>query len=279
MRDRLAMLGAGLLCAAVMTAAPVIEAQDAPEGAGRMEGRGQFAGGQMVRGTVTAVTGEQITVKTDAGDVYQVAVSANTRLNKDRQPAKVTDVKVGDSVGAMGVLDAPTKTVHAAFVMVVDAEQVKKMRENLGKTYITGKVTAIDVDGLKLTIERPDKVSQVIAVDEGTSFRRGGRMMMSMMGGSGPVAIGPGPGPGPGSGQGPGAGPGANAGGESITFADIKVGDMVVGQGSLKNGIFVPTQLGVIDPSQQRRRRADEGDAQNGATAPKADTAPSAAPH
>jgi hypothetical protein len=103
-------------------------------------------------------------------------------------------------------------------------------------------------------------------------------MMISMVNGGGPVMMGPGPGPG---GQGSGGGPGPNAGGggESITFADVKVGDMVVGEGSLKNGIFVPAQLGVIDPSQQRRRRAEDGGAQSGATAPKADTAPSVAPH
>ena len=73
-------------------------------------------------------------------------------------------------MGAMGELDAPKKTMHALFVAVVDAEQVKKMREDLGKTYITGKVTAIDE--VKLTVLRPDHVSQVIEVDETTSFRK-----------------------------------------------------------------------------------------------------------
>jgi len=250
----------------------VLKAQDTQEGFGRGEGRGQFAGGQMVRGTVTAVASDHLTIKTDAGDVYQVTISPNTRLNKDRQPVKVTDIKVGDSVGAMGVLDAPTKTVHALGVVVVDAEQAKKMRENLGKTYIMGKVTAIDLDGLKLTVQRSDNVSQVIAVDEGTSFRRGGRMMVSMMNGTGPVDGGS-----PGRGQGAGAGSGAGAGGgESITFADIKVGDIVGGPGALKNGTFVPTQLGVTDPSQQRRQRPRSGDAPDaaGATAPKQPSSP-----
>ena len=112
---------------------------------------GTFAGGQMVRGTVTATSPDHLTVKTDAGEIYQVALSANTRLTKERQPIKIADIKVGDGVGAMGVLDPATKTVHAVFVGVMDAEQVKKARENMGKTYITGKVTAIDLDGLKLT--------------------------------------------------------------------------------------------------------------------------------
>ncbi len=233
-------------------------------GQGRGEGRGQFAGGQMVRGTVTATAADHLTVKTDAGDVYQVTISANTRLNKDRQPVKVTDIKVGDGVGAMGVLDAPTKTVHALFIGVVDAEQVKKMRENLGKTYIAGKVTAIDADNLKLTIARSDGVSQVIAVDDGTSFKRRGRAMVSMMNGSGPVEDGT-------AGAGSGAG---SSGGESITLADIKVGDVVAGPGAVKNGVFVPTELGVSDPTQQRRRRAAEGGGPSGAAAPQTPPAP-----
>src|SRR5271163_4078041 len=135
--------------------------QDSQDGGGA-----SFAGGQMVRGTVTATAADHLTVKTEAGEVYQVALSANTRVTRDRQPVKVAEIKVGDGVGAMGVLDAATKTVHAVFVGVVDAEQVKKARENLGKTYITGKITAIDVDTLKITVMRPDNVSQVIAVDE-----------------------------------------------------------------------------------------------------------------
>ena len=222
-------------------------AQDG-QGSGDQRG-GAFAGGQMVRGTVTAAAADHLTVKTDAGDVYQVAISANTRVMKDRQPLKVTDIKVGDGAGAMGVLDAPTKTIHAVFVTVISAEQMKKMKEDLGKVYITGKVTAID--DVKLTVMRPDGVSQVIEVDEGTSFRRGGRGMASMMNGSGPVgATG-------------GRPDNAAAGAESITLADVKVGDTVVGPGALKNGVFVPTQLGVMDPAAmgQRRRRAAEGSA------------------
>ena len=86
--------------------------------------------------------------------------------------------------------------------------------------------------------------------------------MMSMMNGSGPVDGGGARGTGAGAGSGPGAG----SGGESITLADIKVGDMVAGQGALKNGVFVPTELGVADPSQQRRRRQADGNATEGAT-------------
>ncbi len=242
------------------------------------QGAASFAGGQMVRGTITATAADHLTVKTDAGEVYQVALSANTRLTKDRQPVKVADVKVGDGVGAMGVLDPATKTVHAVFVGVVDAEQVKKARENMGKTYITGKVTAIDLDGLKLTIERPDGVSQVIAVDEQTSFKRGGRGMAAMASGASVMEV-PG-GQSRGNGTGVGSGAGSSSGGESITFADVKVGDSIAGRGGLKNGVFVPTELGVMNPGAmgQRRRRADgSAPGSTGSAAPASSTPPAAA--
>lgn len=226
----------------------LIHAQD-----GMGQGRGEFAGGQMVRGTVTAVGADQLTVKTEEGDVYQVAVSANTRVMKARQPIKVADIKVGDGVGAMGVMDAPTKTVHALFVAVIDAEQVKKAREELGKVYITGKVTAVDMDNARITVMRPDHVSQTIQADETTSFRRGGRRDQAAA-------------------AAPAAGTDANA--ESVTLADVKVGDYVMGRGGMKNGFFVPTDLRVMDASargQGRRHGAGAPAAStdgNGATSP-----------
>jgi len=211
------------------------------------------AQGRMVRGTITAIAPDHLTLKTDAGDVFEVVITTNTRLMKDRQPVKIADIHVGDGAGAMGVLDAPNKTIHAAAVFVVDAAQVKKLKDDMGKTHISGKVTAID--DLELTIKRQDGVVQKIAVDEGTSFRKGGRRDGAMMRGDGSASIGPDAGAAPGRPPGPG-----QSGGESITLADIKVGDTVVGPGTLKAGVFVPTQLTVLDPAAMgRRRRQGEG--------------------
>ena len=58
-------------------------------------------------------------------------------------------------------------------VVATDAATLKALKDNLGKTYIAGKVTAIDVDNAKMTVERPDKVTQTIGFDETTSFKRG----------------------------------------------------------------------------------------------------------
>ena len=276
-----------LLIMAVVALPATVLAQDEQDGP--RQGGTAFAGGQMVRGTVTAASADHLTVKTEAGEIYQVALSANTRLTKDRQPVKVADIKVGDAVGAMGVLDTSTKTVHAVFVGVMDAEQVKKARENMGKTYITGKVTAIDMDALKLTVMRPDGVSQVIGVDEQTSFKRGGRGMAAITNSGGVVEIGGGGGgrgmSGAGTGAGPGgggtgAGTGNGGAGESITFADVKVGDTVAGRGTLKNGLFMPTELGVMDPAAmgQRRRRGVDGAGPGAAPAGSAAPSGAAAP-
>jgi hypothetical protein len=271
--------GAKLLVIAMAVSPLPVDAQQSDD---EREGPA-FAGGQMVRGTVTAATADHLTVKTEAGELYQVSVSANTRVTKDRQPAKMVDIKSGDGVGAMGVLDPATKTVHAVFIGVMDAEQVKKAREGMGKVYITGRVTAIDMDALKITVLRPDGVSQVIGVDEQTSFKRGGRGMSMLASGAGVTELGSGGGRsgsgGAASSNGPGSGNGT-AGGESITLADVKVGDAVAGRGALKNGMFVPTELGVSDPTARRRRRELEGGgasaaAPSGAAAPaKTGTAP-----
>ena len=203
-------------------------AQEPGEQAG---GRAQFAGMERVAGTVVSVTGDAVAVKAEDGTVYTVTTTANTRVMKGQTPLKVADLKAGDGAMALGNMDAPNKTLHAALVMVTDAETLKKMRENLGKTYISGKVTAIDSDNLKMTVLRPDGVSQTIGFDETTSFKRGGRMARAGMGAGGAVpAMAP------------------AEGGESITLADIKVGDNVVGTGSLKGGVFVPGQLNVATP-------------------------------
>jgi hypothetical protein len=217
------------------------------------QGRGQFAGMQRIGGEVASVTGATLTVKAEDGATYQIVTTDNTRLMKGRGvPLKLADLKPGDGVMAMGNLDAPNKTLHAAVLFATNGSELREQRANLGKTFIAGKVTAIDLDNAKMTVERPDSVSQTIGLDESTSFRRGGRG--GGMGTGGAVA--------------PAApAPGAESG-ESITLADIKVGDNVRGTGSMKNGIFVPSQLVVGAPGQGRggRRGGAGGSAPSGSS-------------
>ncbi len=127
-------------------------------------GGGGFGGGQMgppVQGTVTAVTADRLTLKTQAGDSYDVTVTATARIMKAGQPIKLSDVKPGDEVTARGTVDTSKKTVQAMMLTDIDAAMLAKAMENLGKTYIVGRITAIDADNLKLTVLRSDNVSQI----------------------------------------------------------------------------------------------------------------------
>lgn len=172
--------------------------------------------GDNVMGKVTAVGNGSVTVTPlNGGAPVTVKVGDNTRVSKDRQPIKLSDIKVDDTVFARGHLDG--SSMDAVMLGVVNPEMLQRFqqggmqqggmqfnREDLGKKFIAGEVKAINET--KLTIARPDNQNQDIEVDENTSFRRGR---------------------------------------ESITLADIKVGDFVRGQGELKDGIFVPKELNV----------------------------------
>jgi hypothetical protein len=208
--------------------------QDAPA-------RSQYADMEHVGGEVAAVAGATLTVKTEDGKMRQIVTTTNTRIMRGRGNAvKLADLKVGDGVVAVGNVDGPGGTMHAAMVFATDAVSVRAMRENLGKTYIAGKVTAINADNATITIERPDHVVQTIGLDETTSFRKGRR---------GEPGIGAGA-------VGPGAGGGQDAGAaENITLADVQVGDIVRGTGALKSGVFVPVQLIVLPPDAGRMER------------------------
>ena len=199
---------------------------------GRGGGMGMGAGmmGRGLTGTVTAVAADYYTVKTDLGDIYTVYFSANTRIMKQMagirergqgrqgmgaggggnppQEIKAADIKVGDAIGAMGEVDATAKSVGAMVVMQLDPERAKQMREiqtNYGKTWLMGKVTAID--GVKVTLlGSVDSIAHVFMADENTTFRKRR---------------------------------------EPVTLADVQVGDMVRAEGTVKDGIFVATAVNV----------------------------------
>uniref|UniRef100_A0A372INC5 DUF5666 domain-containing protein n=2 Tax=Paracidobacterium acidisoli TaxID=2303751 RepID=A0A372INC5_9BACT len=194
---------------------PALLAQDEPQQERGM--MGDFAA-HSIRGTVSAVTGNEISVKTEEGDVFKVETGPNTRFRKDREQIKVSDVHAGDMVMAIGDRDDKAKTVGAVLVAVIDRTQYDKMRADFGKTWTAGKV--ISMKDLTITIERPDKVTQTITVDENTSFRRRR---------------------------------------EDITLADIKLGDNLTARGALQSGNFVASTLTVIEPGQRGGGRGGFG--------------------
>ncbi len=227
---------AGLaLCACLVSSTPLLFAQDQPpQQQGPRGGRGggmgggggmMMMGGNSAHGKVTAINGTEITIKDEQGQVYKVETGPNTRIRKDREEAKIGDIHIGDTIVAAGNLDDQAKSVGAMFVMILSPEQAaqaEKMREEFGKTWTAGKVTAIK--DLTLTIERPDKVTQTIAVDENTTFHKGARGQAT-----------------------------------DITFPDIKVGDMVNARGALQSGNFTATNLTVMEPRQPGQGRFGNG--------------------
>jgi preprotein translocase subunit YajC len=203
--------------------------QTPPDGSGMGRGRGGgwgggFMGGRGVSGTVTEVAADHYTIKTLTGETYTVHYSANTRVLKQsgqrpaegamREPPeqiKPTDIQVGDVIMAGGEIDAAAKSVGAMTVVKLDPERVKEMREmqaNFGKTWLMGRVTA--VNDTKVTLQSPvDNAEHTFVADENTSFRRRR---------------------------------------EPVTLADIQVGANVRVEGAVKEGVFVASTVNVMGP-------------------------------
>ena len=109
-----------------------------------MQGMGGAITEHSIRGTVTAITGDNITVKTETGDVYKVETGPNTRFRKQRDQIKISDIHVNDMIGAAGDKDEKAKTLGAMFVMLIDKEQYEKARADFGKTWTAGTIQSID---------------------------------------------------------------------------------------------------------------------------------------
>jgi hypothetical protein len=192
---------------------------------GRGGGFGMMGGGRGTVGTVTEVAPDHFTIRSETGETYAVHFSVNTRMIKQNpprhgqgeyagertppQPIKPADIKVGDVIAAGGEVDPSAKSIGAVFVMLIDPERAKQMREleaNYGKTWLMGKVTA--VDGVRVSIEGVrDKTPYSFTADENTAFRKRR---------------------------------------EPITLADVQVGDMVRVEGAIKDGGFVATTVAVM---------------------------------
>ncbi|MGO9325635.1 MAG: DUF5666 domain-containing protein [Terracidiphilus sp.] len=217
---------------------------------GQRGGLGGFGGGvgmmgRGLMGTVTAVAADHYTIKTDAGGVYTVHFTADTRMFKRQartggpsegqgggrgeggeqaggghrgmgggygnppQQISATDIKAGDVINVMGDTDATAKSVNARAVALMDqqtVDQIHAMEANFGKTWLMGKVTAID--GTKITLTGTlDSAPHTFVADENTEFRKRR---------------------------------------DPITLADIQVGDTVRADGAVKDGVFTATNLNVF---------------------------------
>jgi hypothetical protein len=209
----------------VMLAAGARAQDEAGDGGGRggMQSGGMPPGTRGVMGTITAVASDQMTVKTQDGQDWEVTFGPNTRVMHDRDPAHLADLKVGYGVLAMGQPDAKqANTLHAGMAVFQTAGEVKERLASLGKTWIAGRVTAVSGTKITIQIQVPGiktgtlKTSeQTIEVDENTAFKKGR---------------------------------------DSVTLADLKAGDFVMGKGALKQGTFVPATLNIRSAGDRRGR-------------------------
>jgi hypothetical protein len=210
-----------LFAAAVLLASASGYAQEAPPtGNGPQRPRGEDNGQRPLIGKIVAIRDGSMELADVNGSTITVKLSAKTEFRKDRNPAKLTDFKVGDYALVRGLQSADGSV--AADVVATRSGQGAQagpgggMRGGpmgtLGKDFVVGEVKAIDAP--KLTVVRPDGVTQTLELNEETSLRRGR---------------------------------------ESITMADIQVGDHIVARGAVADSVFVPKGVMVMGPEQWQR--------------------------
>lgn len=204
-------------------------------------GMGMMATGLM--GTVTTAAANHFQIKTYLGESYLVHFSANTHFMKmpsgeekhrgdalrrgdesasadeGQQQSRMddhaipelnaADIKTGDSIGVMGSVDAAKHEAGAVYIVLISPERAHAMKESMagfGKTWLMGKVTAID--GTKLTIESQiDNRPHTIVANENTALRKRR---------------------------------------EPVTLADIHPGDTLRAEGSVQVGTFTATSINVM---------------------------------
>jgi hypothetical protein len=173
--------------------------------------------GRPLFGKITAVRDGAIEVATPEGQTVTVKLTDQTEFRKDRDRAKVADFKAGDMVMVRGDENAD----HSVTARVVGTRTGGpggpggpggRQMGTLGKDYVIGEVKAIDAP--RLTVLRPDNVTQTLELNEETSLRKGR---------------------------------------DSITMAEIQVGDHVMARGAMEKDVFVPKGMMVMNPEQWKR--------------------------
>ena len=127
-------------------------------------GRGMM--GRGVMGTVTEIAPDHFTIKTETGDLYTIHYSVNTRIMKgggggqrrgqggDKEPPSTPPTPSRPPTSKLATPSAPpaksmrtAKSIGAVVIFQIDPERARQMREmqaNYGKTWVMGRVTAIN---------------------------------------------------------------------------------------------------------------------------------------
>jgi preprotein translocase subunit YajC len=221
--------------------------QSAGQNSGAQQGLGR--GGERrpgLFGKISAIHDQSVEISTMEGATVTAKITADTQFRKGRDAAKLADFKVGDMVFVRGEENAD----HTWTAQLLGARpngslgggpgpggaegarggpggQFMQQMGVLGQDYIVGEIKSVDAP--KLTILRPDDVTQSIELNEETSLRKGR---------------------------------------DSITMADIQTGDHVFVRGGMANNVFQPKNVMVFSPEQWKRMQ-EMGIGGPGAPAPK----------
>jgi hypothetical protein len=197
--------------------APAPPAQSQDQGAAptaRLTQRPEDGRALPLFGKITAINKGSLELAKPDGSTATVKLTDKTEYRRDRQGAKLGDFKVGDMVFVRGEENAD----HSVTAQLIGGrsgagpEGGTRVFGEMGKDFIVGEVKSVDAP--KLTVLRPDNVTQTLELNEETSLRRGR---------------------------------------ESITMADIQPGDHVVVRGAVENNVFVPKNVMLFSPEQWKQ--------------------------
>lgn len=186
-----------------------------PTGQSAPEGEGPRRGlrGNALVGQIQSITPGEMKIAARDGSTATVHLSAKTSFNFEQQPAKPEDFKAG-----MLVILRGTKSADGTWEAEAVSARTGPPRQGGGNPEaVRGEFiagTVKAIDGTRITLKRLDETTQTIEVDENTSLHKRR---------------------------------------ESITLADIRVGDSVISRGETKDGTFAPKSLNVVDPEQLQK--------------------------
>lgn len=176
------------------------------------EGREDQRGPGLI-GKITSLENGAMQIMKPDGETVTVKYTSKTELRRGREAAKLSDFKVGVGVFVRGEENEDHSwTARMIALPPKDGSGNGGIMGEMGKDYVVGEVKSVDAP--KLTILRPDKVTQTIELTEESSLRRGQ---------------------------------------DSVTMADLQPGDHVFVRGTMQGHVFVPKLLFVIEPDQWKR--------------------------
>jgi hypothetical protein len=193
---------------------PASDAQPRQNQGTRPQGDG---GPRPLFGKITAIREGAMDLAMPDGQTVTVKLTGQTEFRKDREPAKAADFKVGDTVMVRGEENSDHSVTARVVGSRTGAPGGPGGPAGLGGRQMgtLGKDYVVGevkaVDPPRLTVLRTDNVTQTLELNEGTSLRKGR---------------------------------------DSITMAEIQVGDHVMARGAMEKDVFVPKGMVVMGPDQ-----------------------------